>query len=666
MSIVPDAKQTQLAINTIKFLAVDAVEQANSGHPGLPMGMADVAFLLWSRFLRYDPKAPEWPDRDRFVLSAGHGCMLLYALLHLSGYDLPLAEIKNFRQWGSKTPGHPEFGHTIGVEATTGPLGQGISNAVGMALAAKMLASRFNAGEFKPISHRIFVIASDGDLMEGVSGEASSFAGHLRLNDLIVLYDDNHISIEGDTALAFSEEVGRRYEAYGWQVQQVDGYDHEAIAAAIGSAVAERQRPSLIACRTHIAHGSPNKQDSADAHGAPLGADEVRATKQLADWPLEPTFYIPDAVKTFFRARAEEGAALRIAWDQRFEKWCEEHSQEAEQWHAVWERTPRSDLTERLLESAPEEAGATRAHGAAVLQHAAELVPALVGGSADLAPSNKSVIKGSPAVLPGEYHGRNFHFGVREHAMGAILNGMLYHGAFRPFAATFLVFSDYMRPSIRLAALAGLPAIYIFTHDSIFVGEDGPTHEPVEHAAALRLIPNLHVFRPADGYETALAWGMALERTDGPTALLLTRQKIPPVPRQARGELADPRKGAYLVVGEGHPDAVLAATGSEVQLAIAARETLRTEGKKLNVVSIPCLDIFMEQEPSYAKRLFPVGVPVATLEAGSTDPWGCLAGPDGLMIGIDSFGASAPSSVLAEKFGLTPELVTTRIRAWLG
>jgi transketolase len=666
MSIVPDAKQTQLAINTIKFLAVDAVEQANSGHPGMPMGMADAAFVLWSRFLRYDPKAPKWHDRDRFVLSAGHGCMLLYALLHLSGYDLPLSEIKKFRQWGSKTPGHPEFGHTIGVEATTGPLGQGISNAVGMALATKMLTVRFNAGEFKPISHRIFVIASDGDLMEGVSGEASSLAGHLKLNDLIVLYDDNHISIEGSTSPAFSEDVGRRYEAYGWKVRHVDGYDHEAIAAAIGSAVEEQERPSLIACRTHIAHGSPNKQDSADSHGAPLGADEVRATKKLADWPQEPTFYIPDEVKTFFRARAEEGAALRIAWDQRLEAWRDEHPNEAEQWDAVWDRGFGSELTERLLSTAPEEAGATRAHGGAVLQQAAALVPALVGGSADLSPSNKSVIKDSPAVLPGEYLGRNFHFGVREHAMGAMLNGMLYHGAFRPYAATFLVFSDYMRPSIRLAALSGLPAIYIFTHDSIFVGEDGPTHQPVEHAAALRLIPNLHVFRPADGYETALAWGMALDRADGPTALLLTRQTIPPVPREASGKLADPRRGAYLVAGEDHPDAVVAATGSEVQLAVAARETLRAEGKKLNVVSIPCLDIFMEQEPSYAKRLFPVGVPVATVEAGSTDPWGCLAGPDGLMIGIDSFGASAPASVLAERFGLTPELVTTRIRAWLG
>jgi transketolase len=662
-----DATLAHRAVQTIKFLAVDAVEKANSGHPGMPMGAADAAFVLWSRYLRYDPKAPEWPDRDRFVLSAGHGCMLLYGLLHLAGYDLPLSELQAFRQWGSKTPGHPEFGHTVGVEATTGPLGQGISNAVGMALAARMLAARFNVGgRFEPIGQRVFVLVSDGDLMEGVSGEASSLAGHLGLGNLVVLYDDNRITIEGETALAYSEDVARRYEGYGWHVQWVDGHDHEAIAAATETAIGERQRPSIIGCKTHIAHGSPGKQDSADSHGSPLGADEVRATKEKADWPLEPSFHIPDDVKTFFKARAEEGAALRTSWERKFEAWRSESPELARQWDAIWSREVPADLIDRLLEAAPTEAGATRAHGGAVIQRAAELLPGLIGGSADLAPSTKTVIKRSPSILPGEFEGRNLHFGVREHAMGAIVNGVLYHGAFRPYGATFLVFSDYMRPSIRLAALAGLPAIYVFTHDSIFVGEDGPTHEPVEHVAALRLIPNLHVFRPADGLETALAWGMALQRTTGPSAILLTRQSVPPIRREAEGTLADPRRGAYLVVGGDRPDAVVAATGSEVHLAMAARDALRDEGKQLNVVSIPCAEVFKRQDPRYVKRLFPEGVPVTTIEAGRTDSWRAIAGHDGLTIGIDRFGASAPASVVGDQFGFTPDKVIERIRDWLG
>jgi transketolase len=667
MSVAFDATLTRAAVNTLKFLAVDAVEKAASGHPGMPMGAADAAFVVWSRFLRHDPTAPSWPDRDRFVLSAGHGSMLLYGLLHLSGYDLSLADLEAFRQWESRTPGHPEFGHTAGVEATTGPLGQGIGNGVGMALAARMAAARFNGdGDFKPVGHRVFVLASDGDMMEGVSGEASSLAGHLGLGNLVVLYDDNRITIEGRTDLAFTEDVAGRYLGYGWHAQKVDGHDHPALEKAIEAAVAEDDKPSIIACRTHIGHGAPNKQDSADSHGAPLGKDETAAAKRAADWPLEPAFLVPEPVKSFFKARAEEGAALRTAWEQRFEQWRTEDPGRAQAWDAIWDRTVPANIVERLVGAAPDDAGATRSQSGALLQHAAELVPSLVGGSADLSPSNKTVIKGSPAIGPNDFSGRNFHFGVREHGMGAVVNGMLYHGSFRPYCATFLIFSDYMRPAIRLAALAHLPAIYVFTHDSIFVGEDGPTHEPIEQTASLRLIPNLNVFRPADGYETALAWGSALERSDGPTAILLTRQSIPPIEREASGELADPAKGAYLVAGDDRPDAIVVATGSEVHLAVAARRALAEEGKKINVVSAPCLEIFQRQEPLYRTRLFPTSVPTISIEAGCSSPWAVLTGREGLSIGIDRFGASAPAKVLAEKYGMTPESVTARIREFLG
>jgi len=654
------------ATRTIQFLAVDAVQKANSGHPGMPMGTARLGFTLWSRYLRYDPTDPGWADRDRFVLSAGHGCMLLYSLLHLSGYDLSLDDLKAFRQSGSKTPGHPEFGHTVGVEATTGPLGQGIGNGVGMALASEMLAARFNGKrEFDPVSHRVFVLASDGDLMEGVSGEASSLAGHLGLGNLVVLYDDNRITIEGETSLAFSEDVCKRYEAYGWHAQRVDAYDDDAVCAALDAAIAE-DRPSMLACRTHIGHGSPNKQDTADAHGAPLGPEEVAATKKALGWPAEPEFHVPDEVRAYFTERAEEGRALRTAWERKFEVWREEHPEASAEWDAIRDIEPPAGLTDRLIDAAPTDQGATRGHSGVVLQSVAAEVPGLVGGSADLAPSNKSVIKGSPAIRADAFAGRNMHFGVREHAMGAIANGMLYYGAFRPYTATFLVFSDYMRPAIRLAALANLPAIYIFTHDSIFVGEDGPTHEPIEHAMALRLIPNLHVHRPADGAETAVAWGQALERIDGPTALLLTRQKLPAIRREIDGQLGDLRCGGYLVAGDERADAVIAATGSEVHLALAAREALADKGKKINVVSIPCLERYYDQPVENRRRLFPAGVPTCTIEAGCTRPWRALAGPDGLTLGIDTFGASAPAGELAERFGFTAANVTARVSEWLG
>jgi transketolase len=665
MSPAPDAKLSRTAANTIRFLAVDAVEKAKSGHPGLPMGAADAAFVLWSRFLRYDPTAPDWPDRDRFVLSAGHGCMLLYGLLHLSGYDLPMSELQAFRQWGSKTPGHPEFGHTVGVEATTGPLGQGISNAVGMALAGKMAATRFNDVDWQPVAHRVFALASDGDVMEGISGEASSLAGHLGLGNLIVLYDDNSITIEGKTSLAFSEDVTARYAAYGWHVQRVDGHDHDQIARAIDAAIAERARPSLIACKTHIAYGAPHKQDTAEAHGSPLGPEETKAAKENLGWPLEPTFLVPDEVRDFFRARAEEGAALRTGWEARFAQWAAENPPKAADWNAIWDKTVPADIVTQLLAGAPDGAAATREHGRTVLQRAAQLVPALVGGSADLAPSTLTLIKDSGSVGPGSFDGRNLHFGIREHAMGAMLNGIAYHGAFRPYGSTFLVFSDYMRPSIRVAALSHLPVIYVFTHDSIFVGEDGPTHEPIEHVASLRLIPNLHVWRPADGLETALAWGMALARKDGPSAIVLSRQKLPPIARRSGVGEADFRRGGYLVAGEANPDAVVAATGSELHLAMGAREAIAAKGRKLNVVSIPCVELFHAQDPAYRAALFPDGVPVATIEAGRTDLWRALTGPTGLAIGIDGYGASAPAAVNAEKFGFTVDAVTAKIAAWL-
>jgi transketolase len=664
-SETPDPRLAREIVNTIRFLAVDAVEEANSGHPGMPMGAADIAFVVWSRYLRYDPGAPEWPDRDRFVLSAGHGSMLLYSLLHLAGYDLPMSEIRAFRQWGSRTPGHPESGLTPGVETTTGPLGQGVGNAVGMALGAGMLASRFNGSGTSLVDHRVFCIASDGDLMEGVSGEASSLAGHLGLGNLVVLYDDNRITIEGGTDLTYTENAVRRYEGYGWHVAEVDGHDHEKIAAAIDEALGETGRPSLIRCRTHIAFGSPGKQDTADSHGAPLGADEVAATKAAQGWPDEPRFHVPDGVRGFFRGRAEAGLALRTAWDDRFAAWKKANPDLAGEWERMWNGGVPEGITRLLVDAAPTDDGATRAHGGAVLQKAAALVPNLVGGSADLAPSTKTIIKASDSVGPGALDGRNLHFGIREHGMGAMMNGMLWYGAWRPYGATFLVFSDYMRPSVRVAALAHLPAIYVFTHDSIFVGEDGPTHEPIEHAWALRVIPNLRVFRPADGIETALAWGMALERRDGPTAILLTRQKVPALPRDPGVGLDEMRRGAYIVADGDGPDAVVAATGSEVHLALAAREGLAAEGKRLRVVSVPCLEAFLAEGDGYREKLFPRGVPVATVEAGRTDPWRVLAGVDGLTIGIDHFGASAPATVLAEKFGFTAESVTDRIRAWI-
>lgn len=659
-------QDARLLATTLRMLAVDAVEQANSGHPGMPMGAADYAAILWHEFLRFDPDDPAWPNRDRFILSAGHGSMLQYGLLHLYGFDLNLDELRRFRQLGSRTPGHPEYGHTPGVEVTTGPLGQGVANGVGMALAGMMAATRFATTSFRPINYRVFSILGDGDLMEGISAEAASLAGHLHLGNLICLYDDNSITIEGATSLAWSEDVRRRFEAYGWQVQKVDGHDYGQIRAALSAACADEGRPSLIICRTNIAHGSPGKQGSAAAHGSPLGQEEVAATRQHLGWPEEP-FHIPERALELCRERVMANQKYHRAWKRQFASWKKTHPDRALLWHQLWQGTLPANLSAELLAAVGTAAGATRSHSGKVLNRAAALLPSLVGGSADLAPSNNSWLEGEAAIEPGEYRGRNIHFGVREHAMAAILNGMALAGCWRPFGATFLSFADYCRPAIRLSALMGLPVTYIFTHDSIFVGEDGPTHQPVEQLASLRLIPNLRVVRPADGVETAMAWCGALERLDGPTALILTRQKLPALCRPDGFDHRLINRGGYLLRDtEGRPDVVILASGSEVSLAVAAADELDRSGISARVVSVPCLELLLAQPAAYLRRLLPGRVPRVAVEAGRSMPWWQLLGTGGLALGIEEFGLSAPEQELANHFGFTPSRVATRIRSFLG
>jgi transketolase len=677
------------AVNTIRMLAVDAIEKARSGHPGAPMGQAEMALALWTEFLRFDPAEPDWENRDRFVLSSGHGSMLLYALLHLSGYGVSLDDLKRFRQWGSATPGHPEYGVAPGVEVTTGPLGQGFANGIGIALAGRMLAARFAGGGWSPIDYRVFGIVSDGDIMEGVSAEAASLAGHLRLGNVVYLYDDNRITIEGSTRLAFSEDVAGRFRAYGWTAEEVDGDDPSAIRAAIARGIAEAERPSLIVARTTIGHGSPTKQGTSEVHGSPLGAEEVRRTKEALGWPLEPTFRVPDAVRALFEDRAREGAIERAAWRRRLDAWLAEDAERASAWAAHWERRVPADLLDRLVDGLAGASGATRTLSGRIIQKAARLVPALVGGSADLDPStNTAIVEGGevgPIVEAREaldlYRGRTLHFGVREHAMGAIVNGLALSGAFIPYGATFLVFSDYMRPAIRLSALSGLPAVFVFTHDSIFLGEDGPTHEPVEQLASLRAIPGLTLFRPADGVETAAAWAWAIRRAEGrltwrrggfehgagPTLLSLTRQKLPGIERPASFRADEVLRGGYVVANAegGRAAAVVIATGSEVWVALEARKILAARGTPVCVVSMPCVEIFERQPQEYRRSILPPGLPVVALEAGSPLTWRRFVGPEGLAIGVERFGASAPYEVLAEKFGLTPPAVAERIASWL-
>ncbi len=660
-----DPKTIELTVNTIKTLAMDAVEKAQSGHPGTPMGLSNIAFEIWTRYLRHDPRHPHWPGRDRFVLSCGHASMLLYSLLHLAGYDLPMKELEAFRQLGSKTPGHPEVHLTAGVEVTTGPLGQGISNAVGMAIAQRIHEARFG----EPAKGvRVYVLASDGDLMEGVSGEASSLAGHLGLSNLVVFYDDNHITIEGDTALTFSEDVGKRYEAYGWFVQHIDGHDHKQIRAALDRALGEKERPCFIVARTHIANGSPHKHDTKEAHGEPLGKDEVALTKKNLGWDPDKHFYVPEEVYALFKERAVELAREHEAYDGRVAAWRKANPDLAKQYDAFASKTVPSDLYEQLVAQLPTKEDATRNLSNAFEQIVAKLVPSLIGGSADLAGSTKTLIKDTTSIARGKFGGRNMHFGIREHGMGAVCNGMSLFGGVIPFGATFLQFSDYMRAAVRLSALSDIQAIWVYTHDSVFLGEDGPTHQPVEHYWALRLIPNLYFVRPADALEVAAAWAIALARQDGPTAFSLTRQKLPAVARDAGFDPKLVLRGAYTAkeATGGKPDVVIIATGSEVHLAVGARDKLEAEGRKVRVVSAPCLELFAKQDKAYRDALMPHDVRRASIEVGRSDPWRAYVGDAGLTIGLDHFGTSAPDKAIAKTYGFTVDAVTEKIRAWLG
>ncbi|HET7433852.1 MAG TPA: transketolase, partial [Thermoanaerobaculia bacterium] len=667
----------ELCVNTIRFLAVDAVEKAKSGHPGTPMGMADMAYVLWTEFLRHDPLEPHWKNRDRFILSAGHASMLLYSLLHLSGYpDMTLDQLEHFRQLGSKTAGHPEYGHATGIEMTTGPLGQGFAHAVGMGLAAKMLAARFDSDDpFKPVDHFIYTICSDGDLMEGISSEAASLAGHLGLGNLIYLYDDNHISIEGETRLAFSEDVKKRFEAVGWHVQHIDGHDRAAIRKAIKRAQRNTDRPSLIICRTIIGWGSPKYHGTARAHGEPLGADEVKATKAALGWPEEPTFLVPAEVQAEFDRKTKKLARDRKRWDKELAAWRSRHPELAEEWDRYWSHWLPDGYESVLLEAATTDKPiATRALSGQVIQKLALIAPYVVGGSADLAPSTNTLIKESGSVErpKGEekhppatdiFKGRNLHFGIREHAMGAIVNGLTLYGSWRAYGATFLIFSDYMRPSVRLAALMNIPSIFVYTHDSVFLGEDGPTHQPIEQLWSLRLIPNLTLFRPADGAEVAMAWAHAVSNDGGPTLLVLTRQKLDVI---ARPLDFDPKKilrGAYVLDGHSGGDITIIATGSEVPLAIKTAMLLQGEGIQARVVSAPSLNLFDQQSPEYQDEVLGDRSRVVCIEAGRSDGWFKYVNRDALVIGVDHFGASAPYEQLAEAYGFTPEKVAEKIRS---
>jgi transketolase len=658
------------AVNTIRMLAADGVQSANSGHPGLPMGMAQAAFVLWTRAMRYNPRNPNWNNRDRFVLSAGHGSMLLYALLHLTGYDLPLEELKSFRQWGSMTPGHPEYGHAPGVETTTGPLGQGFANGVGMAMAERWLAENYNQDGYPVVDHYTYAIVSDGDLMEGVASEAASLAGHLRLSKLIYLYDNNHITIDGKTDLSFSEDWAKRFEAYGWHVQSVDGMDGEAVAAAIQIAQLD-PRPSIIGCRTVIGYGSPNKAGTSKSHGEPLGKDELAATKKNLEWPAEPAFYIPDDVKEFFLHAVDQGAQWEDEYDRLFDSYSAAYPElAAELCHLL-----AGDLPPTWEEAIPTfeagKAAATRNAGGVVLNAIAAVIPNLIGGSADLAASNKTDLKNTTDVSASSFSGRNFRFGIREHGMGGILNGMALHGGVIPYGATFLTFTDYMRPSMRLAALMGIGVIYVMTHDSIGLGEDGPTHQPVEHLAALRVIPNMTLIRPADANETAEAWRVAVKQRRGPTVLALTRQNLPTFDRSASGfgPVADLAKGAYILYRNGDsPDVVFIASGSEVEIAYNAAQLLAAEGKTVRVVSFPSWELFAAQDEAYQRSVLPTGVPKVAVEAAVSFGWERWVGNDPAtraIVAIDRFGASAPYERIYQEFGLTAEVVAEKARGLL-
>lgn len=660
----------QLCINTIRFLSVDAVQKANSGHPGLPMGAAAMTYVLWMKFLRYNPHNPRWPNRDRFVLSAGHGCMLLYSLLHLTGYDLPLDQIKQFRQWGSETPGHPERSLDEGIETTTGPLGQGFGNGVGMAIAERYLAAYFNRPDQTLVNYNIYALVSDGDLMEGVSAEAASLAGHLGLSNLIYIYDSNLVSLEGPTEAAYTEDAGKRFEAYGWFVQNLpDGNDLAAVEKALHAAQAEKERPSLIIARTHIGYGSPHKQDSFHAHGSPLGEEEVKLTKQNLGWPLEPAFYIPAPALAHFRQAVERGNQLEEEWQQSFQAYQRTYPQLA----AAWDRYVRGEIPEGWKNKIPafkpsEGPMATRQASGKVLNAIAPDLPVLIGGSADLNPSTDTYLKGFGDFQKGSYGGRNIHFGVREHAMGSAVNGMAVSGLLA-YGATFFNFSDYMRPTLRLAALMKAHSIFVYTHDSVFLGEDGPTHQPIEQLASIRAIPNFSLIRPGDANETAVAWRVAIEHKAGPVALVLTRQGLPVFDRGKYAAAEGLTQGAYVLADAPgkSPGILLIATGSELALAVEAFEQLKEEDVTVRVVSMPSWDLFEKQPQSYKDEVLPARFTLRiAIEAASPLGWERYVGPQGAVIGMTRFGASAPYKVLAEKFGFTKAHVVQKAHELLG
>ncbi len=668
---MPQENLDRLCANTLRTLAMDIVQKANSGHPGMPMGASEIAYILWTCFLRHNPANPSWPNRDRFILSAGHGSALLYSLLHLTGYDMPMEELKCFRQWGSHTPGHPEYDPGRGIETTTGPLGQGFATGVGMAIAERFLGAIFNRPGYPIMDHRTYAIVSDGDLMEGLSHEAASLAGHLGLHKLIYLYDDNEISIDGSTDLTFTEDVQARFRAYGWFVQEVDGHDMDAIERAIRTAQQQTERPSLIACHTHIAYGSPHKQDTAASHGAPLGEEEVRLTKEALGWAFEAHFLIPDPVCATFRQAVEQGRAQEAEWQRMLEVYAADYPDLA----PLWKRVMAGELPEGWEESLPSfrpEEGpiSTRDASGRVLNALAPVIPELLGGSADLSESNRTYLEGYPDFSREQPAGRNIHFGVREHAMGAILNGLALHGGIIPYGGTFLVFSDYMRPAIRLAAMMRQPVIFVFTHDSIGVGEDGPTHQPVEQMASLRTIPHLVTLRPADANETVEAWRFALTYRKGPVALFLTRQGLPILGPSATAEGYPARltQGAYILAEapQGQPDLILIATGSEVHPALEARKLLVEQGIGARVVSMPSGELLDRQPESYRHQVLPPLVLVRlAVEAGVPQGWHRYVGSWGDVIGVERFGASAPYKVLWEKYGFTAQHIAERARELL-
>ncbi|WP_421774874.1 transketolase [Gracilimonas sp.] len=662
---MPASKLDQLCVNTIRTLSIDAVEKANSGHPGMPMGMADAAYVLWTKFLKHNPNNPNWFDRDRFILSAGHGSMLIYSLLHLTGYEVSLEEIKNFRQMGSITPGHPEYGMTPGVETTTGPLGQGFGTGVGMAMAEHFMSAKFNKEGHNIVDHYTYAIVSDGDLMEGISHESASMAGHMGLGKLIYLYDSNSISIEGSTDLAFTEDVPKRFESYNWHVVEIDGHNHDEITTAIEEAQSVTDKPSIIVCTTHIGYGSPNKQDSESSHGSPLGEEEIKLTKEAYGWDPDKKFFIPEEALEKFREEQKKGEKAESDWNEKVNAYEQAFSEEGKAFKAWVNRDLSAELDATLPVFDEDAKGmASRAASGKVINAIKEIVPNLFGGSADLGGSTKTDIDGYGSYLPDNPAGRTIHYGVREHAMGAAVNGMALHGGLVPYGATFFVFTDYMRPAIRLAGLMKVPSIFVLTHDSIGLGEDGPTHQPIEHLASLRAMPNITILRPGDANETSHAWKAALENTTGPTLLVLTRQNLPTLSRSDANPASLVSNGAYIYADSEKetPDGILIGTGSELHLAVEAKDKLADRGIDVRVVSMPSWELFEKQDASYKESVLPKSVTNrVSIEAGATFGWERYVGAEGTAIGLNSFGESAPYEELFEHFGITVDAVVEAV-----